>query len=256
MTMFKPIETLKSNLNSIPIKHGQTIFCTDSNEHYIDNVYGDRIKIGDVITLDTEEDREDIFVPLIDKLYLVLESSKLYRFDGDDWLCINNTSISLLRNTTILTENAPKVSINIPGFDKLKDTLLVHLNSVYLEEGIDYIIDTTSENILPVGFDNWHGDTIDTSVFNFMIFKNVPCVDNSSSRENHNNMVEKEIQELRIENAMFLYTMMINNFDISHILTQNKLLNLYKNSLWTEDMFSKAIELGVISNEDYLKMKS
>ncbi len=256
--MFKPIETIKSNLNSIPVKHGQVIICTDSNEHYIDNRYGDRVKIGDIITLATEEDRESIFVPLTDKLYLVLENSKLYRFDGDNWLCIsNNNSISLIKSTSTLLENSPKVAINIPTFDKFKDTILVHLNSVYLEEGIDYTIDTTSENILPVGYDNWYADSNEKSIFNFIVFKNVPCTnDLSYNMDNHKYILEKEIEELRIENAMFLYTMMINNFDISHILTPDKLKNLYSKSLWTDEMFSKAIALNIISKESYLKLKS
>lgn len=259
-SMFKPVETIKANLNSIPIRHGQTIYCTDSNEQFIDNIYGDRIRIGDIVTLATEEDREDILVPLYDKLYLVLENSKLYRYTGDEWICLTNTSsttnVSLIRNTSTLNDKSPRVEINIKDFDKLNDTLIVHLNSVYLEEGIDYTIDLTSEYISPVDFDNWEADEENIAVFNFMVFKNVPCMNDMTDTINtHNEKVEKQVEGLKYENAMLLYTMMLNKINISFILTPDKLKSLYKNSLWSEAMFSKAISLGAITREDYLKLR-
>ena len=77
------------NANAIPeepFSNGSLIAATDTGELYVD-YNGARMRIGDVITLDTEAQRLATLAPL-PKLYWVAETGKLWRF-ADDWVCVN-----------------------------------------------------------------------------------------------------------------------------------------------------------------------
>lgn len=81
------------NANAIPdepYSNGSLIAATDTGELYVD-YNGARMRIGDVITLDTEAQRLATLAPL-PKLYWVAETGKLWRFT-DDWVCINPDAI-------------------------------------------------------------------------------------------------------------------------------------------------------------------
>lgn len=102
MALLRPIETIQSRLSEIPIKTGQIIFCTDTNDIYMDNSDNDRTHMTDIIRLKTEKDREDLFVPLIGKMYLVEETNILYKYNGTDWETI---SIDIAINTDSIAYN-------------------------------------------------------------------------------------------------------------------------------------------------------
>lgn len=77
------------NANAIPeepFSNGSLIAATDTGELYVD-YNGARMRIGDVITLETEAQRIATLAPL-PKLYWVAETGKLWRF-ADDWVCVN-----------------------------------------------------------------------------------------------------------------------------------------------------------------------
>lgn len=77
------------NANAIsnePFSNGSLIAATDTGELYVD-YNGARMRIGDVITLETEAQRLATLAPL-PKLYYVTETGKLWRF-ADDWVCVN-----------------------------------------------------------------------------------------------------------------------------------------------------------------------
>ena len=81
------------NANAIPeepFSNGSLIAATDTGELYVD-YNGARMRIGDVITLETESQRIATLAPL-PKLYWVAETGKLWRF-ADDWVCINPDDI-------------------------------------------------------------------------------------------------------------------------------------------------------------------
>lgn len=81
------------NANAIPnepFSNGSLIAATDTGELYVD-YNGARMRIGDVITLETEAQRLSTLAPL-PKLYYVTETGKLWRF-ADDWVCINPDAI-------------------------------------------------------------------------------------------------------------------------------------------------------------------
>ena len=81
------------NANAIPdepFSNGALIAAMDTGELYVD-YNGARMRIGDVITLDTEAQRLATLAPL-PKLYWVTETGKLWRF-ADDWVCVNPDAI-------------------------------------------------------------------------------------------------------------------------------------------------------------------
>ena len=81
------------NANAIPeepFSNGSLIAATDTGELYVD-YNGARMRIGDVITLETEAQRIATLAPL-PKLYYVTETGKLWRF-ADDWVCVNPDAI-------------------------------------------------------------------------------------------------------------------------------------------------------------------
>ena len=81
------------NANAIPeepFSNGSLIAATDTGELYVD-YNGARMRIGDVIALETEAQRIATLAPL-PKLYWVAETGKLWRF-ADDWVCVNPDAI-------------------------------------------------------------------------------------------------------------------------------------------------------------------
>lgn len=240
MALLRPIETIESRLSDIPIKSGQLIFCTDTNDIYMDNSENDRIHMTDIIKLKTEADRGSIIVPLIGKIYLVEDSNILYKYNGLEWetismdICIdieeipytqlipgtlqkkgqsyaprtigsvvymedgktlNETITELkklavrpvlttLRKTVKVTTDTNTVPINIDGFNKNTDTLLVYVNSTYIEEVEDYTIVNNSSIKKVKGL--WYG-TQDETIFNFVVVKltnpQTLSVDNLKSNE-------------------------------------------------------------------------
>lgn len=85
MSLIKLIETIQCNINEVPIIPGQIIFCTDTQDIYMDDSNNVRIPMTDIIKIPTEEFRESIFVPLIGKIYLVEETNVLYTYNGLEW---------------------------------------------------------------------------------------------------------------------------------------------------------------------------
>lgn len=226
MALLKPVETIQSLLSDIPIKEGQIIFCTDTNDIYMDNSQGERTHMTDIIKLKTEDDRDSLFVPLIGKIYLVEETNILYKYNGSDWETISidisinisdiphsslvpgtlqkkgqgyaprtlgsvvylddgttvanaiselkknkATVLKSLRNTVKISTNVDKVSIGIEDFNKDTDILFVYVNSTYIEETQDYIIEDNS-TIKKVS-EMWKGEE-ETQIFNFVVLKLTP----------------------------------------------------------------------------------
>lgn len=130
MALLRPIETIESRLSEIPIKIGQIIFCTDTNDIYMDNSENERTHMTDIIKLKTENDRESLFVPLIGKIYLVEETNILYKYNGLDWETISiDISINM---DSISYENLVPGTLQKKGQGYAPRTLG---SVVYLEDG-------------------------------------------------------------------------------------------------------------------------
>lgn len=130
MALIKFIETIESNLDTIPTSPGQLIFCSDTRDIYMDDSYFSRTPMTDIIKVPTELDREAIFVPLIGKIYLVEESNTLYTYNGLDW---ENITLNIK-----IGEDASSVSELTPGVLEKKGKGIAPktlASVVYLENG-------------------------------------------------------------------------------------------------------------------------
>ncbi|MGL5752692.1 MAG: hypothetical protein ACRCXT_19295 [Paraclostridium sp.] len=123
----------------------------------------------------------------------------------------------IIKKTHTLVESSNYVEIGVPGFDQDKDTLLVYMNSVYLEEGSDYTISIDSNHIINTEEDIWYGD-VDDIVFNFVILK-------STNKDSKNHII-KSTQILETTSTKIY----IDRFD-----KNNDTLFIYENSIYLEE---------------------
>lgn len=106
MALLRPIETIESRLSEITIKQGQLIFCTDTNNIYLDNCDNCRVHMADILKLKSESDRKIMIAPLIGKIYLVEETNKFYKYNGSDWETIS-VDISINADKVPYTDLVP-----------------------------------------------------------------------------------------------------------------------------------------------------
>ena len=85
--MFRFIKELKSTiLNNSPLKEA-IIFSTDTKELFLD-IDNSRVKICDVINIDTLSNLDNILAPISNKLYYVEENNCLYKYIDGSWSVI------------------------------------------------------------------------------------------------------------------------------------------------------------------------
>lgn len=89
--MYIHFKTTTSNkLDSIPIDPGLIIFVSDTRTLYLDTG-GVRIPYTSIITLSTENQRENLVNPM-DGFYYVLETQVLWHYDGTDgWIVLTSS---------------------------------------------------------------------------------------------------------------------------------------------------------------------
>lgn len=81
-------------------------------------------------------------------------------------------SIRYYKSSVEITSKSSSVTIPSSfSFDKSKDLLLVHKNSVYLEEEYDYTISSDSTTINAVDVEDWAADGDTPALFNFIVIK-------------------------------------------------------------------------------------
>lgn len=85
------IKTNNKDINYIEQKEGQLLYCVDTNTVYYDNKELIRVNISmNTLIIDTDEKRISMINPLINKIYIVLETEKIYSHDGFRWSEIEN----------------------------------------------------------------------------------------------------------------------------------------------------------------------
>lgn len=91
-------DTVESKLKTHNFESGSIYICRDSKKIYVDSSYGgNRIDIsGSIETIDTETNREAMSNPVDGKLYLVLDSKKLYAY-VNGWIAISGAGSSQRR---------------------------------------------------------------------------------------------------------------------------------------------------------------
>lgn len=108
----KYFQTIENNLKSIGFNEGTLYYTTDTKRVYLDPIDEEsRICVSsDPIILNTENDRTDLLAPIPEKIYFVLESSKIYVFYNGNWY---NSSYKELPNYS--TEDNDKVLKVVDG---------------------------------------------------------------------------------------------------------------------------------------------
>ena len=158
----------KSNLDTVPVVDGQIIYVKDTHELFFD-IGSTRTKASDIIFVETLEERNTLSIKLQNKIYCVLETNRLYRYDGTNWLdlsgvektYVDNQDTATLNNAKTYTDNAianyvplrsfPE-SIKVDGttqefFESIK-TLNLPVGSMLL--GLVTLTDLPDENLKQV----------------------------------------------------------------------------------------------------------
>lgn len=106
--MISYVESTRPNLDSVSIIIGQMIYCSDTLETFYDTSQSLRIQLSNVIRLATEADRMALTNIETNKIYFVVDTSKVYTYDMVD-LWYNVT------DHTILESFIDKNKVLIPG---------------------------------------------------------------------------------------------------------------------------------------------
>lgn len=132
------------------------------------------------------------------------------------------STLSLLKSTSTITSRTPVVNIGVSGYNKTTDILFVYVNSTYLEEGQDYIIE--DDRIIRSINGDWDG-TQESQVFNFVIIKNITqVVDNNGN----------PLSILKT-NSIIDYNTNNVNIGISNYNKTSDILFVYLNSTYLEE---------------------
>lgn len=106
-----------------------------------------------------------------------------------------------------------------------KDKLIVHFNSMFLMEGVDYQISTDGSTITKLGEGNWNESNIAGCLFTFEVLKNVENVDTEEIKLDSKLICEKN--NVTVASAVSEVNIGINGFDKS-----KDLLTVYKNATY------------------------
>lgn len=139
--VFAHIYTTENELNSVAVKNGQIILCTDSGKLYIDHV-STRIGISDIIQV---ENYDALPLAPLDKFYLTRDNGKIYIYVNDRWSLISlDTDIkdAVLRypatvnsesGVVVITDGTPVTDVRIGDeivtsdgvYKKVKDSVTI-----------------------------------------------------------------------------------------------------------------------------------
>ena len=103
------IGTVKSRLPDLAIKNGQLIFVQDSPTIALD-FNGKRTFYNEIITISTEEQRQNILVPISGSYYFVVESAVLWTYQTQ-WIQITTKPQDIIFIGTNLPELGKKQTL-------------------------------------------------------------------------------------------------------------------------------------------------
>lgn len=126
--MIKPIGIKAHQLDSITKEQNQLIYCTDTKEAYYDLDDTNRIQIGCTIQINREFDMKTLAHIQSDKIYIVKENNKLFRFVNNDFTEITNETAVM--DIVIPLELLVPTTLNKQGTNYAPKTLakLVYTN--------------------------------------------------------------------------------------------------------------------------------
>ena len=145
--LFSHIYTTEANLNSVPIKKGQIIACTDSEKLYVDTA-DKRVDFSDIISVDNYT-----ALPLapLDKFYKTTDTGKLYYHTDSGWHVISeletSSSAEDIDNAVALAHSHDnKTSLDRLGVTADNQLTIDGLVFDLPESGIPCYLQTVNEN--------------------------------------------------------------------------------------------------------------
>lgn len=126
--MIKPIGIKACQLDSTEKIENQLIYCTDTKEAYFDLDNKSRIQIGCTIQIDREFDLKNLSNIQKDKIYIVKENNKLYRYVDNNFIEV--TDKSCVMDLIVPSELLIPTTLNKQGMNYAPKTLakLVYTN--------------------------------------------------------------------------------------------------------------------------------
>lgn len=137
------IETIKEEMYYIGIDPGQLIYCSDTKESYFDNEENNRIQVKDVIYLNKETERTELKNPLSNRIYVVKETSNIYRYDKKRWYSVYDTRTVIC--TLFTNDEYIPVTLTKQGKSIAPRTLA---SAVYNDAGISAVTEIEAVNRL------------------------------------------------------------------------------------------------------------
>jgi hypothetical protein len=130
-----PVAHSKTTESAMPItiKNGTLHYTTDTKNLYLDT-NNNRIKIGDYIILDNDDDRLALQNPLEDKLYMVQSNHSLWSYKNGWWSLLSFGDI-LTRNV-LLSTFPPAVGGNIQIPDAQENNWAAHATMLQVPEKV------------------------------------------------------------------------------------------------------------------------
>ena len=115
-----------------------------------------------------------------------------------------DTKLTSIVNNMMVTTPTTEVEIDVEGFDKNSDTLLVFKNGVIMVEGVDYNVNEDNTKIISIN-EVWNESNIEEYGMTFVVFKEVVVYDEATGgitmgmlgsdvRETINNLTETTLQ--------------------------------------------------------------
>lgn len=145
------IEIYKRDLDSIDKQIGNFIYCTDTEETFLDAYYNVRLKLKNVVYVFSELDRENIERPMLNTMYAVRATKSIYKYEKKWFTVLETTNLlSLVYLDEIFIETTLKdkkgntiVPITVDTAVRMDNT------GIYLKEELDSIVYTT-ENVTKI----------------------------------------------------------------------------------------------------------
>ena len=144
LLVFKKVYS--KDLEYIDVIHGQILYCIDTLETFYDNKDLYRINITvNAMYLETETEKNNIYSPLINRVYMIGENSKLYWYLDDVWYPMT-TEKQLYDIITDLNDLTPYILADDENF--LAPRTIA--SAVYMEDGTRLSTVMKNPNILTI----------------------------------------------------------------------------------------------------------
>lgn len=154
--------------------------------------------------------------PTEHQFWYQLHENKIKYWEDGKWKTFidnNATTVKWQKNSKIVTKSTNFITIDIDGFNKNYDKLLVFENSIFLDEGTDYTISGDNTGIYAKSGDVWEINN-EKTYFVFIVLKNVPAFNINTDELPDREYSQSEIEINNLKNIISQLSEKINLLDI------------------------------------------